>query len=92
MKWKRPDSYYVGWHGTWELDGGGSIMNQGVHYIDLMLWFMGPVKRVIGAHFDVYDHENCETEDMTSAILEFEKWCIRTRPNNDNIPPVVAFQ
>ena len=72
MKWKRPDSYYVGWHGTWELDGGGSIMNQGVHSIDLMLWFMGPVKRVIGAHFDVYDHENCETEDMTSAILEFE--------------------
>ena len=72
MKWKRPDSYYVGWHGTWEFDGGGSIMNQGVHYIDLMLWFMGPVKRVIGAHFDVYDHENCETEDMTSAILEFE--------------------
>ena len=72
MKWKRPDSYYVGWHGTWALDGGGSIMNQGVHYIDLMLWFMGPVKRVIGAHFDVYDHENCETEDMTSAILEFE--------------------
>ena len=72
MKWKRPDSYYVGWHGTWELDGGGSIMNQGVHSIDLMLWLMGPVKRVIGAHYDVYDHENCETEDMTSAILEFE--------------------
>ena len=72
MKWKRPDSYYVGWHGTWELDGGGSIMNQGVHYIDLMLWFMGAVKRVIGAHFGVYAHENCETEDMTSAILEFE--------------------
>ncbi len=72
MKWKRPDSYYVGWHGTWELDGGGSIMNQGVHSVDLMLWFMGHVRRVIGAHFDVYDHENCETEDMTSAILEFE--------------------
>ncbi len=72
MKWKRPDSYYVGWHGTWKLDGGGSIMNQGVHYIDLMLWFMGPVKRIIGAHFGVYGHENCETEDMTSAILEFE--------------------
>ena len=53
MKWFRADSYYVGWHGTWEFDGGGSIMNQGVHYIDLMLWVRGDVDKVIGAHFRV---------------------------------------
>jgi UDP-N-acetyl-2-amino-2-deoxyglucuronate dehydrogenase len=76
MKWFRADSYYEGWHGTWELDGGGSIMNQGVHYVDLMLWFMGPVKRVIGAHYGVYAHEHCETEDLTSAILEFENGAV----------------
>lgn len=72
MKWLRADSYYEGWHGTWELDGGGSIMNQGVHYVDMVLWFMGPVKRVIGAYYGVYGHENCETEDLASAIVEFE--------------------
>ena len=76
MKWFRADSYYEGWHGTWELDGGGSIMNQGVHYVDLMLWFMGPVKRVIGAHYGVYAHEHCETEDLTSAIVEFESGAV----------------
>ena len=78
MKWYRPDSYYVGWHGTWEFDGGGSIMNQGVHYVDLMLWFMGGVKRVIGAHYDVFAHENCETEDLATAILEFNNGAIGT--------------
>ena len=78
MKWYRPDSYYVGWHGTWEFDGGGSIMNQGVHYVDLMLWFMGGVKRVIGAHYDVFSHENCETEDLATAIIEFNSGAIGT--------------
>ena len=78
MKWFRADSYYVGWHGTWEFDGGGSIMNQGVHYIDLMLWFMGDVDKVVGAHFGVYAHENCETEDLATAILQFKNGAVGT--------------
>ena len=78
MKWYRADSYYVGWHGTWEYDGGGSIMNQGVHYVDLMLWFMGDVERVIGAHYGIYTHENCETEDLATAILQFKNGAIGT--------------
>ncbi len=78
MKWFRADSYYEGWHGTWELDGGGSVMNQGVHYIDLVQWFMGPVARVLGAHYGVYAHEHCETEDLTSAIIEFKSGAIGT--------------
>ena len=78
MKWLRPDSYYEGWHGTWELDGGGSMMNQGVHYMDLMLWFMGPVERVVGAHYGVYTHQHCETEDLTTAILQFKSGAVGT--------------
>ncbi len=76
MKWFRANSYYVGWHGTWELDGGGSIMNQGVHYIDLMQWFMGPIDKVLGAHYGVYAHEDCETEDLAAAIIQFKSGAI----------------
>ena len=78
MKWFRADTYYEGWHGSWALDGGGSVMNQGVHYIDLMQWLMGPVDRVLGAHYGVYAHQNCETEDLTSAILQFKNGAIGT--------------
>jgi predicted dehydrogenase len=78
MKWFRADSYYEGWHGTWNMDGGGSVMNQGVHYIDLMQWFMGPVARVLGAHYGVYTHPHCETEDLTAAIIQFQSGAIGT--------------
>ena len=77
MKWYRADSYYEGWHGTWELDGGGSVMNQGVHFVDLLQWFMGPVDSVMG-HYGVYGHENCETEDMTAAIVKFKSGALGT--------------
>ena len=45
--WYRPDEYYAmgGWRGTWAFDGGGAIMNQSVHAIDLLQWIAGPVKR-----------------------------------------------
>ena len=44
-KWWRPQSYYDegGWKGTQALDGGGALMNQAIHNVDLLLWMMGPV-------------------------------------------------
>ena len=50
VKWYRPPSYYRGsrWRGTRALDGGGALMNQGVHTVDLLLWLFGPVRRVFG--------------------------------------------
>lgn len=71
MKWLRDEEYYGGWRGTWELDGGGSMANQGIHQVDLMQWVMGPVRRVSG-HFAVMGHHNCATEDLALAMLEFE--------------------
>ena len=46
--WWRTDQYYRegGWRGTWKWDGGGAIMNQSVHAIDLLQWIAGPVKSV----------------------------------------------
>lgn len=70
MKWLRDEAYYEGWRGTWALDGGGSLANQGIHQIDLMQWIMGPVTRVCG-HYAVMAHENCQTEDLGLALVEF---------------------
>jgi predicted dehydrogenase len=70
VKWYRSQEYYQGWHGTWALDGGGALMNQSIHSIDLLQWIGGPVSTVFG-HAAALGHE-IETEDTTSAVLTFE--------------------
>jgi UDP-N-acetyl-2-amino-2-deoxyglucuronate dehydrogenase len=71
VKWHRPQSYYDGsWHGTWALDGGGALMNQSIHLIDLLQWVMGPVTTVFG-HTATLAHDEMETEDTASALLTF---------------------
>ncbi|MFW5980761.1 MAG: Gfo/Idh/MocA family protein [Halanaerobiaceae bacterium] len=72
IKWYRTQEYYEkneGWHGTWDLDGGGSLINQSVHTIDLMQWMMGPVSSVVG-RTHVWAHD-IETEDMGVALVKF---------------------
>lgn len=79
VKWHRTQEYYQangGWRGTWALDGGGSLMNQSVHTIDLMQWLMGPVKSVVGVT-KVWDHD-IETEDMGVALVKFESGAFGT--------------
>lgn len=73
IKWYRSQEYYDSgaWRGTWKLDGGGCLMNQGIHQIDLLTWFMGPVKRV-QARTDLVAHTGIEVEDVAVALLEFE--------------------
>mgnify|MGYP002713228080 FL=1 len=73
IKWYRSQEYYDSgaWRGTWKFDGGGALMNQGIHYIDLLQWFMGPVKSVF-ARTALVNHEGLEVEDLATAILEFE--------------------
>ena len=48
VKWYRSQQYYDSgaWRGTWELDGGGALMNQAIHSVDLLTWLMGPVVEV----------------------------------------------
>jgi len=72
VKWWRPQSYYDGgaWRGTWELDGGGALMNQSIHAIDLLQWLAGPVK-AISAVTGILAHERIEVEDTAVAALEF---------------------
>ena len=65
--WRSQEYYDSGsWRGTWELDGGGALMNQGVHLVDLALWLLGDVDEVY-AYAGLLAHERIEVED-TIAI------------------------
>ena len=73
LKWFREQSYYDengGWRGTWKFDGGGSLSNQTVHFIDQLCWMIGEVKSVY-AELAVFNHE-IEGEDLGLAILNFK--------------------
>jgi len=71
-KWWRPQSYYDdgGWKGTQALDGGGALMNQAIHNVDLLLWMMGPATHVSGFNATLV-HERIEVEDTAVACLRF---------------------
>lgn len=72
-KWWRPQSYYDegGWKGTQALDGGGALMNQAIHNVDLLLWMMGPVTHISG-FTAMLAHERIEVEDSAVACLRFK--------------------
>jgi predicted dehydrogenase len=78
VPWWRPPEYYRDsrWRGTWALDGGGALMNQGIHTVDLLLWLCGPVTRVSGKA--VTRCHDIEVEDTAVAILEFASGAIGT--------------
>ena len=71
VKWYRPPEYYANsrWRGTQALDGGGALINQGVHTVDLLLWLLGDVVRV-QARTATLLHK-IEAEDTAVATLEF---------------------
>jgi predicted dehydrogenase len=77
--WFRNDEYYEkgGWRGTWKMDGGGAVMNQGVHQIDLIQWVVGPVKSV-SAYASSRIHARIEVEDTMTCALQFESGAFGT--------------
>jgi predicted dehydrogenase len=78
VKWYRPPSYYADsrWRGTFALDGGGALMNQGVHTVDLLAWLFGPVRRV-AAQIATGLHA-IEVEDTAVATLLFANGALAT--------------
>jgi UDP-N-acetyl-2-amino-2-deoxyglucuronate dehydrogenase len=76
VKWYRPPDYYGGsrWRGTFALDGGGALINQAIHTIDLLLYVVGPIARV-DARTGTQLHK-IEVEDTVVATLEFENGAI----------------
>jgi predicted dehydrogenase len=71
VPWWRSEAYYKGnWHGTWQLDGGGALMNQSIHMIDMLQLLMGPVES-LSAYTATLAHD-IEVEDTAAAVLRFQ--------------------
>lgn len=70
-KFYRTQAYYdsAGWRGTWAMDGGGAMMNQGIHTIDLLQWLVGPVDSLFGQAAAVL--RDIEVEDTAVSTLRF---------------------
>ncbi len=77
VKWHRSREYYTGWKGTLALDGGGALINQAIHAIDLLQWFAGlPAEVFCWKTRRVYEH--IEAEDTASATLRFAQGALGT--------------
>ena len=71
VKWYRPPSYYAReFKGTWQTEGGGALINQAIHQVDLLRWFGGPVTSVYGT-WRLGAVHRIESEDLVNAVLHF---------------------
>ena len=77
IDWWRGQSYYDSgdWRGTWALDGGGALMNQGVHTVDLLVAALGTPVEVFG-YTGTLAHDRIEVEDVAAAVVKFESGAI----------------
>lgn len=90
----REPEYYSAdaWRGTWDNDGGGVLMTQAIHYIDLLQWYMGEIAEVYGV-INTYKHgENIEVEDSASAVLKFANGGIATLMASTAANPALGVQ
>lgn len=73
MYCKRTNEYYTSddWRGTWDKEGGGVMINQAIHYVDLLAWLMGRVDSVCGSYTIRTHQDAIETEDTVTAALRF---------------------
>lgn len=88
MRWFRSQEYYdsAAWRGTWSLDGGGCLMNQAIHSIDLLLYLVGnPV--VVSALQGLTTHQRIEVEDNLCAMVRFENGAIGTIESSTSCSP-----
>jgi UDP-N-acetyl-2-amino-2-deoxyglucuronate dehydrogenase len=72
VAWWRSEEYYASgdWRGTWALDGGGALMNQGIHTLDLLIWILGEPAQV-SALTARLAHPHIEAEDVAVAVIQF---------------------
>ena len=91
VRWWRSDEYYASapWRGTWDLDGGGALMNQGIHAVDLLQWFGGR-PRAVSAFADTLSHPGLAVEDTLAAALVFESGALGTLEASTACQPGLA--
>lgn len=90
----RDPEYYSrdAWRGTWANDGGGVLMTQAIHYIDLLQWFMGDVAEVYG-RISTYKHgKHIEVEDSATAVITFTSGAMATLEASTAVSPSLGVQ
>ncbi len=92
LKYYRSQEYYNSgaWRGTWALDGGGALMNQGVHLVDILQWVMGPVDTI----FSFADHlaRDIEVEDTTVSAIRFKNGAFGTLEGTTSVIGSVEWE
>lgn len=87
LKYFRSQEYYDSgdWRGTWALDGGGALMNQGVHMVDIQRWIMGPAESI----FAQADHlvRNIEVEDTSCAVIKWKNGAFGVLQGTTSVTP-----
>lgn len=88
IKWYRNQEYYNSgvWRGTFALDGGGVLINQAIHTIDLLQWFMGDIETVYGK-IGTFTHANIEGEDNAVAVLKYKSGAIGVVEGSTSVQP-----
>ncbi|MEN8193269.1 MAG: Gfo/Idh/MocA family oxidoreductase [Bacteroidota bacterium] len=88
IKWFRSQEYYDsgGWRGTLKLDGGGVLINQSIHTIDLLQWIMGGVESIYG-QIGTFTHERLEGEDNAVATLRFKSGAVGVIEGSTSVQP-----
>lgn len=74
VTWNRDKDYYASdeWHGTWEKEGGGVLINQAIHTLDLLQWFIGDVENIDGSIDTRLLKDVIEVEDTAEATIKFK--------------------
>lgn len=74
VTWMRTDEYYSksDWKGTWDMEGGGVIIDQSIHTLDLMRWFIGSDIEYVDANIGNRAHEIIQVEDSAEGVIKFE--------------------
>ncbi len=92
LKYYRSQAYYDSgaWRGTWALDGGGALMNQGVHLVDQLQWIMGPVDTL----FSFADHlaRKIEVEDTTVSAIRYKSGAFGTLQGTTSVIGSVEWE
>jgi UDP-N-acetyl-2-amino-2-deoxyglucuronate dehydrogenase len=73
----RDEAYYAmdAWRGKWQAEGGGVLVNQTIHQLDLLVWLMGPIDELFG-YWDNFNHPYIEVDDTAAALMRFKSGAI----------------
>ncbi len=87
VKWHRSDAYYARpIKGSWATEGGGALINQAIHQVDLLRWLVGPV-RDVAAMWQIAATHKIESEDVVAALLRYENGAIGVIQASTSIIP-----